>query len=498
LTPPDPRVKDWGVLAGLSVGALFLEGYHPGVEDAEIYLPGILKRLHPSLFPHNSEFFESHAHMTFFPQIIAGSVRLLHLPVGDVLLGWQLLCIFLLLLACWRIARHCFRDKYAVWCGVALVAALLRISAAGTGLYIMDEYLTPRSLSAPGALLAVSEALEGNYLRAGVWMAVICAVHPLMAVFAGAFVVLLIVFQRGYVPGTVPARASVAALAAIALPMFPKVTPAYREVLATRSYFFLTNWAWYEWLGLLGPFAVLAGMGWLGKRKGLGATHLICKALIVFEAIFFAMALVISMPGRFENLAELQPMRCLHLLFILMILIGGGLLGKFILQDRAWRWALLFIPLCGVTVLAQRATFPATPYVEWPWKVARNPWVQAFEWIRTNTPEDAYFTMNPSAMQLPGEDEHGFRAIAQRSLLADGVKDSGAVSMFPALAEEWQEQVNAQREWNKFRLADFQKLKARYGVDWVVVEVELPGAVGLWCPYGNSRVRVCRIESATR
>jgi hypothetical protein len=106
--------------------------------------------------------------------------------------------------------------------------------------------------------------------------------------------------------------------------------------------------------------------------------------------------------------------------------------------------------------------------------------------------------MNPQAMQLPGEDEHGFRAVAQRSLLADRVKDSGAVSMFPALAEEWQEQVNAERGWNTFQLADFQKLKARYGVDWVVVEVEQPGVGGLTCPYGNSRVRVCSIKAETR
>jgi hypothetical protein len=67
--------------------------------------------------------------------------------------------------------------------------------------------------------------------------------------------------------------------------------------------------------------------------------------------------------------------------------------------------------------------------------------------------------------------------------------------MFPAMAEEWQEQANAQRGWGKFQLADFQRLKARYGVNWVVVEVEQPGAAALMCPYGNSRVRVCRIES---
>jgi len=91
-----------------------------------------------------------------------------------------------------------------------------------------------------------------------------------MAVFAGGFVVLLIVFQRESFAGAVPAKASVAALAVIALPVFPKVTPAYREVLETRSYFFLTNWAWYEWLGLLGPFAVLAWDVVVGKTEGIG------------------------------------------------------------------------------------------------------------------------------------------------------------------------------------------------------------------------------------
>jgi len=41
---------------------------------------------------------------------------------------------------------------------------------------------------------------------------------------------------------------------------------------------------------------------------------------------------------------------------------------------------------------------------------------------------------------LPGEDTHGFRAIAQRSMIADAGKDSGAVSMFPPLADEWYQQ----------------------------------------------------------
>jgi hypothetical protein len=172
------------------------------------------------------------------------------------------------------------------------------------------------------------------------------------------------------------------------------------------------------------------------------------------------------------------------------------LLGKFVLRDRVWRWALLFLPLCAGMVLAQRATFPASPFIEWPGRAARNPWVQAFEWIRANTPENAFFAMDPNTMQMPDEDQHGFRAIAQRSLLADNVKDSGAVSMFPALAEKWQEQVIAQRGWKTFQLSDFQSLNARYSVDWVVVEQ--PGVDGLTCPYVNWRVQVCILNARTR
>src|ERR1019366_10724181 len=55
---------------------------------------------------------------------------------------------------------------------------------------------------------------------------------------------------------------------------------------------------------------------------------------------------------------------------------------------------------------------------------------------------------------------------------------------------EWNEQVEALRRWEQFQQADFLTLKARYGVDWVVLQQ--PGAAGLVCPYRNERVLVCR------
>jgi len=95
-------------------------------------------------------------------------------------------------------------------------------------------------------------------------------------------------------------------------------------------------------------------------------------------------------------------------------------------------------------------------------------------------------------MWIAGEDAQGFRAIAQRSMLADALKDSGAVSMFPPLAEEWYRQVSAASDWRRFQAADFRSLGAKYGVGWVVLQQ--PGVPGLACPYQDSAVLVCRLD----
>jgi hypothetical protein len=98
-------------------------------------------------------------------------------------------------------------------------------------------------------------------------------------------------------------------------------------------------------------------------------------------------------------------------------------------------------------------------------------------------------------MLLPGEDMHGFRAIAERSMLADAVKDSGAVSLFPGLAAEWKAQVQSAHGWKQFQLPDFERLAGLYPVTWFVTE--LPAPAGLPCPYRNQAVAVCRLPTVT-
>jgi hypothetical protein len=141
---------------------------------------------------------------------------------------------------------------------------------------------------------------------------------------------------------------------------------------------------------------------------------------------------------------------------------------------------------------AQRQCFPATAHLELPGRVSGNNWVKAFVWVRDHTPRDAYFALNPDHMAMAGEDQQGFRAIAERSSLADRIKDSGAVTMFPSLADAWRRQVEAEEGWEDFQADDFRRLARDYGVGWFVLD-RLP-VPGMSCPYENDSLRVCRLQ----
>ena len=65
------KLKTFVALLVLTALALLVHGYHPYAEDAEIYLPGVLKILNPSLYPLNADFFGEHAGHSFFPNLIA-------------------------------------------------------------------------------------------------------------------------------------------------------------------------------------------------------------------------------------------------------------------------------------------------------------------------------------------------------------------------------------------------------------------------------------------
>jgi hypothetical protein len=141
--------------------------------------------------------------------------------------------------------------------------------------------------------------------------------------------------------------------------------------------------------------------------------------------------------------------------------------------------------------LVQWELIDAGAHLELPSTVSANPWLQAFAWISQNTPIGAYFALDPQYLAAPGEGFHSFRALAERSQLADGYKDAAVVTQVPTLAQAWQRQQLAQAGWLRFQLADFERLKAEFGVDWALVSY--PAPLGLGCEWHNRALAVCRI-----
>jgi len=470
---------------------MIVMGYHPGLEDDGVYLAAIKSDLNPSLYPLDSAFFRLQLQATVFDKAVAGFIRFTHIPVAQTELLFQFVSILLIIFGCWLIARLLFDDERAQWAGVAFTAAMMTLPVSGTALYIADQHLHPRNIATGLVLIAVSRLLVGKRWQAVPLLLLAFVLHPIMAALGISFCFFLTMVALE--PLHVWLRSLRDSLAA-AVPLswvFEPPTEIWRRALASRSYYFLYRWTWYEWLGAIGPLVLF----WLLWRVALRQRNKILAqfALAVFAYGVFqqAFAMIVLGTPALERITPLQPMRFLHLIYVFLALVGGCLLGKYLLKSSTWRWAVFLLIANGGMLAAQRAQFRGSPHLELPSVRSANPWLQAFAWIRQNTPADAYFAMDPYYLAAPGEDYHSFRALAERSQLADMVKDPALVTQVPELGPAWERQVDATAGWQNFKLADFERLRADLGVDWVLVSYPSPS--GLDCQWHNRLLSVCRI-----
>jgi hypothetical protein len=260
---------------------------------------------------------------------------------------------------------------------------------------------------------------------------------------------------------------------------------ASRRAVLSRSYFFLSSWRWYEYLGLLIPLLLLGVAGankhapWRARAVAIAATVMGGCALLVSLCFVHRSGSLL--------LARLQVLRGFQFVYVIGVLLAGGLLGK--LRPRTITGLCLL--LGGALFAGQRLTYPESDHVEWPALTPRNRWQQSFLWIRSGTPDNAIFALDNDYIESPGEDAQGFRASAERSAVPDWYKDGGIASNFPQAAIPWWQGSNATEHLNSAtdeqRLARLKPL----GVTWIVLPAE--ASTGFPCPFINERVRVCRV-----
>ncbi len=488
------------LLFGLTVAGILIHGYHYGFDDQSVYLPAIKKTLDPALYPFDAAFFLLQTRLGCFVEAIAASIRITHLPIDWALLAWHFASLLLLFSGCGRLACRCFLSRAGVRGSLLLLTSLLTLPVAGTFVVLCEPYLHTRAL-ATGFLLFAFVAILERRLVAAVWILLAALTHPVIALLGMWHLALQAWPVRTQTNAQSPAPAFTAlALAAVPAGLLARwfadpSDPAWRAALSGRRYLFPAQWTWYEWLGAFAPLVILLLYARLARARGLDVLARICRRMAISGGIGVAAGLIVGFTPALLPLVPLEPMRTLHLVYLILVLATGGLGAQLLPQPWKLASAALLFPLAFGMFLAQRSELSASPHFEWPGAASRNDWLQAFIWIRLHTPRNALFAMNPDYLRLDGENEHGFRGLAERSQLAEAAKDRAVARNIPALAWQWRDEVRAQQGIEEFDLERLSELRRSYGVTWLLLRKATGRAASLSaldCPYENPTLRVCR------
>ncbi len=471
---------------------LLVHGFHPFAGDAGIYVASVRHILGPSLYPLNAAFVVAFTKFSVFPWVVAGVIRLSHLPLGCALFATHLLSIFLFLAACGELAARLFASQSARWCSVLLAAACFTLPVAGTALVLMDPYVTARSFSTPLSLMAVAACIDRAWSRTVLLLILAALIHPLMGVHTSAFVILHACVRSGRTRLAVGlcGTATVACGVAFAAAHWTPISPAYRQAvaLAPRTFLFLARWHWYEVMGLVLPLLLYAvALRRFGVKSRKGAVCLTCLLLGTTSVVIAASFVP---PGGPYLLVPLQVLRSFHLIYAVGVVLSGGILAPLMSRSRIGAVALVVLSFAGMFA-AQLGSWMGSVHIEWPGSQPANSYQQAFLWIRDNTPRDAVFAFNPQLVYLPEEDEQGFRAISLRDHLADD-KDAGVAAVVPQLADRWAIQRNAEFSVDRMTDAERRTALVPLGANWLLLP---PNATtGLPCSYINRVAKACRLD----
>jgi hypothetical protein len=493
----------------LTIFALGIHGYHPYAEDGGLYFSAVLKALHPALFPSPSEFVSVLARDSLFPLLLSSLVHVSRVRLSTMNFLLYLLSAWATLFGCWMIAARCHPQRTARYGAVSLLALLFTLPIAGTSLLLMDPYVTARSISTPCGLFALAAMLkitQDHYEGRPVawWSAALCGlcmiiagvVHPLMAGYTGACLVLLFAHSRTPKASSFGLAGLCCLLAILVAAVLyhagTPATPHSLEAARTRTYWFIENWHWYEISGLVIPLLVLATLARINQPRGRQAARWLACAAIEAGLTGVVISLLFVREGSpFYEVARLQPLRMFQVIYIVTILALGSYACVRLLTIHRWLPVATFLAVGAGMFYVQSRVFPDSGRIEWPWCAPRNGWEKAFLWARQNTRPDARFALDASYITYPGEDAQYFSAISERIALPDYSKDGGLAALAPQFADDWVAAQAAQTGLNEE--TDAQRRSALHGlqVSWIILPAT--AQTELACPFANVAAKVCRL-----
>lgn len=493
-----PSLTHHFFLLAISALTFLVHGYHPFADDAGLYVAGVEKLLDPALFPVGMRFILSETRIESFYPLLIGVTKMLGGSLEDALLLVYLLTLVAFIYGAWYLSGLITDCRSSRWFAVCLAGCFFTLPVAGTSIHIMEPYPGPRSIVAALSLFAVGLTLERRWLWLGVTLLASATMHPELTIFTGSFVLVLALLNDGRIrlalSACVLALVTTAALYAFTAHAAASVTypsAAYLAAQQSRTYIFLSDWHWYELLGVLLPLCLLAVAASRLRISNVAAR--LCVACVLAGTTSLLCSALFVHPAGSGLLARLQMLRMFQLIYIVGELLLGCGIGTFLAEKgRGWRSIGIgaLATLATAMFFIQTAAFGHSNHLEVPGLKPSNAYEQAFLWIRDNTPSTAVFAADPMLVFAPGEDEQNLRAMAERSVLAD-YKDEGLVLVFPKDSGDWFKQFDAQTGIASMSDAERIARMVPLGASWVMLPESARTA--LRCPYRNEAVSVCRL-----
>lgn len=455
-------------------------GYRYGASDQAFYIPVILRRLNPALFPRDAALIDSQGRLTLYDNVLALVIRLTGLSLQHLFFALYVVTLVLLVTAATRIAGRLYQSPWTV---IALAAALtLRHSIAKTGTNTLEAYFQPRQLAFALGLWAVAGFLD----RADRWwpllLACAMALHPTTGMWFIVWLGVAAWFGR-------PARrhalvlAAVAGSAAIAFalwrgPLAGHLTVMdsdWLAVIADKDYLFPLSWPIAAWMTNLISIPVIMLVWRSRQRRGLtisGETPVVMGVLAL--AFLFAASLPFN-GGRVAIVIQLQIPRVFWMLdvfatfYAVWWLCEGGSSGARRTRAIAAAAAIL---LCSAArgIYAGFYEFPDRPL--FGIDVENPDWREAMTWARS-TDAGSGWLADPMHAAKYGS---SVRAAGWRDVLLERMKDH-ALAIYDrdaAMRVADRERALTALAWDSPSGA--RALAKRYDLDYLIIDraIDLP------------------------
>ncbi len=465
------------LLPFLLLATLNSAGYRYGASDQAFYIPAVLLRLDPSLYPRDRAVLSAQAPLTGADELVAAVVRASGLSVPATCAVLYVVSLVLLALAAWLIAGVVYGTS---WAGVALLAALtLRHAVPDSGTNTLEGYFHPRQLAFAFGALAIAAFLRRRVGAVVGLLAAAAVLHPTTTMwFAICIGVAALVAERRLRTAIAVVAVVASAGAAWALTVGPLAArlavmdQAWLATLADKQYLFPLRWSWDAWLVNIAYLPVIL---WIHRRRARAGVATLHERGLVAGCVALVVVFACAVPFNTAAVAlavQLQPGRVFWVIDFVAVVSLVWLLGEGSVVRARWLTAALLLVSVARGAYLKGVMFPDRPVAEI--YVRDDDWGRAMAWAQ-GTDIASGWLADPVHAAMYGT---SVRLAGRRDVLVEALKD-GALGMYDrAVAMRTQERLEAIGDFGKMTPSHARVLAARYGLDYLITEqtLDLPVA----------------------